>query len=105
MTVDMVNKPPHYTKGGIECIEAIKASMESEAYKGFLKGQVLKYLWRYEKKFDSKEDLEKANWYLNMLILEVGEETANRDGYSKTDNKSSAISTLQTRRVEQGRAR
>ena len=67
---DVVNHPDHYTKSlnGIECIEAIEASMSDEEFKGYLKGNVLKYLWRYRKKNKPKEDLEKANWYLNKLI-------------------------------------
>ena len=44
---DLVNNPSHYTQGGIECIDAIKASMSDEEYAGFLKGNALKYLWRY----------------------------------------------------------
>lgn len=64
---DMVNQPTHYTSGGIECLDAIRASMTEEAFKGFLKGNVLKYMWRYEKKFNPTEDLKKAQWYLKRL--------------------------------------
>lgn len=71
MVTDNVNNPKHYTDGSIECIDAIKASMSSEAFKGFLKGNVMKYMWRYEKKVNPKEDLEKARWYLDKLIGEV----------------------------------
>ena len=67
MGKDMVNQPSHYTSGGIECIDAIRASMTEEAFKGFLKGNVLKYMWRYEKKFNPTEDLKKAQWYLKRL--------------------------------------
>ena len=70
---DPVNHPSHYTRGGIECIEAIKASMTAEAYKGYLKGNVLKYLWRYENKGKPVEDLKKANTYLEWLIKENDE--------------------------------
>ena len=41
--------------------------MTKEAYRGYLKGNVLKYVWRYEKK-NGVEDLEKAQWYLKRLI-------------------------------------
>ena len=58
--------PEHY-QGHIECIEAIEASMTPEAFKGFMKGNILKYVWRYEKK-NGIEDLRKAQWYLNRLI-------------------------------------
>tara|TARA_R100000329_G_scaffold143055_1_gene126840 strand:- start:1754 stop:1972 length:219 start_codon:yes stop_codon:yes gene_type:complete len=64
--VDMVNSPPHYNAGGIECIDAIEASMSKEAFRGYLKGNMLKYIWRYENK-GGKEDLDKANWYLTRL--------------------------------------
>lgn len=67
---DPVNRPSHYTAGGIECIDAIKASMSTEAFLGFLKGSVQKYMWRYEKKVAPVEDLKKAQWYLSKLIEE-----------------------------------
>ena len=67
---DPVNRPSHYTAGGIECIDAIKASMSTEAFLGFLKGNVQKYMWRYEKKVAPVEDLKKAQWYLSKLIEE-----------------------------------
>ena len=67
---DPVNRPSHYTAGDIECIDAIKASMSTEAFLGFLKGNVQKYMWRYEKKVAPVEDLKKAQWYLSKLIEE-----------------------------------
>ena len=66
--IDMVNHPPHYTDGRVECIDAIQASMSDEAFEGFLKGQVMKYIWRYDKKGKPLEDLKKAEWYLQRLI-------------------------------------
>lgn len=65
---DMVNHPPHYTQGGVECIDAIEASMSPEEFAGFLKGQVVKYMWRFEKKWNPVEDLKKASFYLERLI-------------------------------------
>ena len=69
MNEDKVNHPSHYTSGGIECIDAIRESMTKEAFCGYLKGNCLKYLWRYEKK-NQIEDLEKASVYLKWLIDE-----------------------------------
>jgi hypothetical protein len=69
----MVENPSHYNAGGIECIEAIKASMSTESYTGYLKGNVQKYVWRYEDK-NGLEDLRKAQWYLNTLIDVLWEE-------------------------------
>lgn len=68
---DPVQKPSHYNQGGIECIEAIKASMTDAEFRAYLKGNVEKYLWRYEKKQNPKQDLEKAKWYLERLIKEL----------------------------------
>ena len=64
--MDKVNNPSHY-EGSIECIEAIKSSMSAEAFKGYLKGNVMKYVWRFDRK-NGKEDLLKAEWYLKKLI-------------------------------------
>ena len=64
--MDKVNKPAHY-EGNIECIEAIKSSMSNEAFKGYLKGNIQKYVWRFDRK-NGKEDLLKAEWYLKKLI-------------------------------------
>ena len=66
--VDVVNSPSHYKSGGVEAIEGIEASMEPEAYAGYLKGNIMKYMWRYERKGKPIEDLKKARWYLDRLI-------------------------------------
>lgn len=65
---DPVNSPSHYNSGGIEAIEAIEAALSSEGFRGYLKGNVMKYMWRYEKKAKPIEDLKKARWYLDRLI-------------------------------------
>ena len=69
---DPVNSPRHYADsfGGIQCIEAIETSMSMEEFKGFLKGNVQKYVWRYAQK-NGAEDLKKAKWYLERLITIV----------------------------------
>ena len=64
---DLVNHPPHYTQGGIECIEAIQAALTPEEFRGYCKGNVLKYVWR-EKYKQGTESLRKANWYMQWLI-------------------------------------
>ena len=76
---DPVNHPGHYTSGGVECIDAIEASMTLEAFKGYLKGNCIKYLYRYEKKQNRSEDLKKCRWYLEKLISIV-EERENAGG-------------------------
>lgn len=71
---DVVNSPEHYRQGGIECIEAIEASMTREEFKGYLRGSVLKYLWRYQHKGKPVEDLRKASWFLDRLRSVVAED-------------------------------
>lgn len=71
---DPVNHPRHYAKNdGIECIEAIEASMDADEFRGFLKGNIQKYVWRYEEK-NGLEDLKKASWYLDLLIFNIENE-------------------------------
>lgn len=64
---DVVNHPPHYLDGAIECIEAIEAQQTLEEFRGYLKGNIAKYLWR-EKHKGGTESLKKAQWYLDRLI-------------------------------------
>ena len=68
---DMVGAPKHYNTGNIECIDAIEESMSSVAFKGYLKGNCMKYLWRYDYKGKQVEDLQKAQWYLARLLNQV----------------------------------
>lgn len=67
---DAVNKPPHYNNGGIEAIDYIKQQLGS-GFKGYLEGNVLKYIHRHKYKGNAKQDLEKARWYLDRLIHEI----------------------------------
>ena len=86
---DPVNSPKHYadTCGGIECIEAIEASMSMEEFKGFLKGNVQKYVWRYAQK-NGVEDLKKAKWYLERLITVAAMEEALKNTATETINEA-----------------
>ena len=69
---DTVNHPEHYTNGEIECIDAIRAALTAEQYAGYLRGNIIKYLWRYDRK-GGAEDLRKARTYLEWLIEAVDE--------------------------------
>ena len=64
---DNVDRPMHYAAGSIECIDAIEAQLNAEEFRGYLKGNVIKYLWR-EKHKGGVESLKKAKWYLNKII-------------------------------------
>lgn len=67
---DPVNRPAHYTSGGIECIDAMQAAFGAEVVKDFCLCNAFKYLWRHHSK-NGVEDLKKARWYLNRLIREM----------------------------------
>ena len=66
-TNDAVKHPSHYTQGGIECIEAIRASMTAGGFCDYCKGNIIKYIWRWRDK-GGAEDLRKASVYLGWLI-------------------------------------
>jgi len=63
---DPVNSPPHYNQGAVECIEAIKSALSPEEFRGYLKGNALKYIWR-EKLKGGVQDIAKALWYLERI--------------------------------------
>ena len=68
---DNVNHPRHYCKGGIECIDAIRAAVSDlQGVEAVHAGNVIKYVWRYKGK-NGLEDLKKAKHYLEWLIEEV----------------------------------
>ncbi|MCJ7828413.1 MAG: DUF3310 domain-containing protein [Dehalococcoidia bacterium] len=63
-------KPPvfHYNRGQIQPIDFIESSFTSDEYRGYLKGQVIKYISRYRYKGMPISDLDKALVYLNWLL-------------------------------------
>jgi hypothetical protein len=64
---DMVNHPPHYTAGGIECIEAIRAALTPDEFRGHCKANAMKYIWR-ERYKGGDESIRKAIWYLQEML-------------------------------------
>jgi len=64
---DIINKPSHY-HDGVQPIEVIETNFEELETNGFLKGNVIKYVCRSNKKGKELEDLKKAQWNLNKLI-------------------------------------
>lgn len=72
---EMVEHPKHY--GGdtpYECIKVLKAWLTEEQYKGFLRGNALKYLCRVGKKDETVQELKKAKFYLDKLIESESQE-------------------------------
>ena len=71
---DNVNHPKHYTSGKIEVIKIMEDQLTSEEYRGYIKGQVIKYITR-ERYKNGLEDLKKARWYLDRLIKKMENES------------------------------
>lgn len=69
MSVDP--KSGYYDVGGIETLSIIKAKLTPEQYTGFLLGNAIKYLCRYNHKGNGKRDIEKANYYLTEVYKNV----------------------------------
>ena len=68
MKNDAVNHPSHYTKGKIECIDAIESAITGlDGIDAMCTGNAIKYLWRWKWKHGI-EDLEKAKWYIDKII-------------------------------------
>jgi hypothetical protein len=81
---DVVNSPPHYLQGGIECFDAIEAmGIGKEA----CRANAVKYLWRMEHKGKALEDARKAQWYVARLVSQLEKE------YAATCNPTSTPSS------------
>lgn len=76
-TSDNVNHPKHYTAGKIEVIRIMEDQLTDEEYRGYIKGQVIKYITR-ERNKNGLEDLKKAAWYLDRLIKRLEKEAAQK---------------------------
>jgi len=66
MKKDNIN-PDHYKDGEIECIDAMESCATKEQFIGYLRLNAMKYLWRFGKKGDPREQINKAQWYLKRL--------------------------------------
>ncbi len=70
--IDNVNSPSHYNQAGVECIQAIEASLSKEEFIGYLRGNILKYTWRCRYK-NGAEDIAKSIWYAKLLEIKLKE--------------------------------
>lgn len=67
---DNVNHPGHYTTGKYECIDYIEDKLTDDEFRGYIKGNVLKYITRESHK-NGDEDILKAQFYLNRLCKKI----------------------------------
>lgn len=58
---------PHYQTKKMACIDVIEAALTPEEFKGFLKGNIIKYAYREGDKDDAQLDREKAADYACRL--------------------------------------
>lgn len=73
VTHDPVNKPHHYNRGKVECIDAVDAcTTDMPGTYAHYTATILTYIWRWYFK-NGVEDLKKARWYLNRLIAKLEE--------------------------------
>ena len=63
---DVINHPNHYTAYSREVIDTMQGDMTQEEFTGYLKGNIIKYISRYQGK-NGVEDLNKAIWYVTKL--------------------------------------
>ena len=86
MMHDEVTQPKHYKLNahGVECIDAIQACTSDEGFEEYLRGNVMKYLWRCNYKDHKVKALKKAQWYLSKLlsICDVESDTKQQDMFS-----------------------
>ena len=66
---DNVKHLSHYCKGGMECIDAIKAAVSdiTDPFEAYCTGNIIKYIWRWNDK-NGVEDLNKAKQYADIII-------------------------------------
>src|SRR5690606_7791349 len=69
---DPVNHPAQYKLfPGQEAIDIIQAALTPEEYRGYLKGNALKYRLRAGNKDDLRQDIDKSEWYRLRLISQA----------------------------------
>lgn len=64
---DLVNNPSHYTQGSIECLDAIESMLGKRGFADYLRGNIMKYLWRAPHKGSGPQDVAKAKFYMDRL--------------------------------------
>ena len=66
-TPDDVKAPAHYMIGGVETKEIIKIMLTPEEYRGYCKGNIIKYRERAQFKGNAEKDYAKAREYMAWL--------------------------------------
>lgn len=90
-----VSNPAHYTVGGFEALDVIRAKLTREEYIGYCKGNALKYLMRANYKGYHDNDCSKASYYLVELEEILDEEETEQQG--KWDSPLESYDEIQVR--------
>ena len=84
---ELVAMSDHYRHGDIECIDAIRAALTPEEFRGFCKGNIIKYAWR-ERAKGGDQDLIKlqnyATWAVQQKTSSLQSEIESLDGQRLT---------------------
>lgn len=62
--------PSHYTNGNIECKDYIRDVVGRDGYLNYCRGNIIKYITRYDKKGTPVKDLEKIKVYVDFMLEE-----------------------------------
>ena len=65
---DIINRPSHYFRGGMDVIGYAELKLPSEQLKGAYRFNVMKYITRFEDKGQPMKDLNKCKFYIEKLI-------------------------------------
>ena len=77
ITADMVNNPPHYTRGDLETIDILEAKSTFEEFKGHLKLTAITYITRAGHKDSELQDAKKTQWYVNRWVKTLEKHAVN----------------------------
>lgn len=78
----MSSEGKRYSHGNISCIDAIQSALSPEEFRGFCKGNVIKYIWREAYK-GKNDDLDKAIDYC-LYAQGFEQERKNEDACTDT---------------------
>ena len=65
---DIINRPSHYFRGGIDVIGFAEKQFSVEERRGFYRISALKYITRFQDKGAPVKDLNKAKFFIDKLI-------------------------------------
>ena len=63
-----IDRPPHYTQGEVECIDAMVSAFGGEAVRDYCRLNAFKYVWRAKEKDSVESNTRKAIWFLRMSV-------------------------------------